>query len=99
MTNAAAGNKTIKIYLGTTTITIRAAANDNTDWFFKGIIAESGTDTQYISYTTSDLDGDWEYVSMSEVLSESIKTLHLTGECANGGDSITQTILIVERLQ
>lgn len=88
-----AGNKTIKLYFGATSWSICAAAGDAGDWQFEAVVTNTATNAQrinlrawrngalvYSGYETTAVDttGDVE--------------VKVTGECADGGDTITQTL-------
>lgn len=91
------GNKTLKFYCGTDSVTFHPAANNAIDWGFTMEMTLTGaserrafwrgfhaTSTQgYDAFTTDDL-------------SAGSITLKVTGECSNAADTITQTMFIVE---
>jgi len=91
-------NKTLKFYLGVTGITFHAAANDVVDWRFEAEIFNTAAGAQRVSWKgyngTTLLQG---YEAWAEDTTADI-ILKLTGECANAGDTITQTMWVVERL-
>lgn len=92
------GNKTIKFYLGATSITFNAAANDVLDWRLEAILFNTAAGAQRVSWKgyngTTLLQG---YEAWTEDTTGDL-VLKLTGECANASDVITQTMFIVERL-
>ncbi len=94
----AAGNKTIKLHWGSASWTIHTAANNVNDWRVEADIINITHNTQRINWICYDgttiLQG---YETASQETNDAV-TLKLTGECADAGDTITQTMLIVERL-
>ena len=91
------GNKTIKFYLGATSVTVHAAANDTNDWRVEVEIFNTSTSAQRLTWKgyngTTLLQG---YDTMAEDTTADL-TLKFTGECAHASDTITQTMFIVER--
>ena len=92
------GNKTIKLYWGSSGWEFNAAANDTNDWRVEAEIFNTAVNAQRISWQgwngATPLQG---YETETEVTTADV-TLKITGECADGGDTITQTMWIVERL-
>ena len=92
-----AGNKTIKFYFGSTAVTFNAAANDTNDWRFQGeIIATTNTAQRFTWVGFNGTTITQGYDTASETLTSGV-TIKLTGECADAGDTITQTIFLVEK--
>ena len=89
-------NKTLKFYVGSTGYEFNAAANDENDWRLVGEVIITGAATQRVTWTgwngTTITQG---YEAGAENLSASAY-IGITGECANGGDVITQTMWIVD---
>lgn len=93
-----AGNKTIKFYLGASSWTVHAAANDTNDWALEVEIYTTGSDTQKLfikAYEAGALT--YAKVENSTVDLTDTQTMKITGQCANGADLITQTLWIVEQ--
>lgn len=100
VTDAAGGNKTIILYGDAAVfLTIRAAANDNTDWFVRLRIDKYSDTGNHYFYTISDLDGDWEYVHKNDDIGDGSTTFTLTGECSNAADTITMKAIKVKRVR
>ncbi len=97
ITDAAAGNKTVKFYFDTTSITIQAAANTNTDWRFEAWIEYSSAANQRITWAawngSTSLQG---YDTATADMTADV-TMKVTGECADGSDDISQTMWIIDR--
>lgn len=99
-TNGNSENKTIKFYFGSTPVTFHAAAANSNDWRLEAIITNYRDDTnQSISWVGYDgatvlqgLDGATEDTTGGDI------TIKLTGECASGTDTITQSAMVVEFL-
>jgi hypothetical protein len=94
-----AGNKTIKLYLGETAITVHPAANDTNEWRVEAEIITISLTTHkvnYIAWNGNTLVAQGQQTITAD--SEANITLKLTGECADGKDSITQTFWIIKRL-
>lgn len=93
------GNKTLKLYLGSSSFTFNAAANDTNDWRVEATIWFTGAATQRVTWLgwngATPLQG---YEAWTEDISAGALTLKLTGECAHSNDVITQTIFEVTRL-
>jgi hypothetical protein len=93
------GSKTIKLYFGSSNWTIHAPANNTNDWRLEADIWCIASNAQKISWIS------WDGVTIAqgyETASENTAsdiTLKLTGECADGADTITQTMWRVERVQ
>ena len=96
--SGSAGNKTLKLHFGSTSITFHAAANNENDWKLEAYIVNYRDDTnQTISWVGYDgttlLQG--RDVATEDTTGGDI-TLKITGECADGGDTIYQDAFIVE---
>lgn len=88
--SGAAGNKTIKFIWGSGTFTFNPAANDINDWRVTVDLLFRNYNTQRISivgYNGTTLFQD--YADRSEDMSVGDITFKVTGECADGADSIT----------
>lgn len=98
VTDVNAGDKTIIFKFGSTSINIQAAANTNTDWRFEAVIEYSSAANQRISWVAfngnTSLQG---YDAATEDMTGDV-TMEVTGLCADAGDTITQTMWIIERL-
>jgi len=94
------GDKTIKLYLGSSSVTVHPAVNDTRDWLVQGDIILPGSATAQ-RVTWQCIVGDagavsgWE--SWIEDLSAGDVILKLTGECAHASDIITQHTLRINR--
>ena len=88
------GNKTLKFYFGSTSVTFNAAANDTNDWRFEGMILFESSDAQRITWNGSGLTH--QYDTSSEDITSGDITIKVTGECAHASDVITQTMWVVE---
>jgi hypothetical protein len=91
------GNKTIKLYWGTAAWTFNVAANDTNDWRVQAeifnvadIAVQRATWLGFNGATP--LNG---YETATEDTASAV-TIKCTGECANGSDVITQTMMLVE---
>lgn len=95
----AAGNKTIKFYFGASSWTVIPAANDQLDWQVEVVIDVTGSATQKLTLRgisgTSVVYSDYSAGTI-DLTAEAI--IKLTGECANGADTITQTMMTVQYL-
>ncbi len=96
------GNKTLKMYFGTSSFTFNVAANDTNDWRLECEMrfldnGTGGCAEQYLTWIglngTTLLQG-WE--NWTQDMTAGDITLKVTGECANAGDLITQTMWMVE---
>lgn len=97
------GNKTIKLYLGATSITVQPADNlpNSSTWKLDATIEFAGASAQRISWCLiSETAGNaniHQGYSTAAIDMTSDAVLKLTGECADGSDTITQTMWILER--
>ncbi len=93
--------KVIKFYFGTSSITmVSAAAGDTTDWQLEIEIWNTATNAQRIVWRG--LESDDTALSGYDTDNEDTTaavTIKLTGECANGSDTITQTMWLVEAIE
>jgi hypothetical protein len=91
--------KTIKLYFGASSATvISQAAGDTNDWEIKATIYNTAAGAQRLTWSGMEADGTTEtfgYNALSVDTTANV-TLKLTGECANGSDTITQTTWRVE---
>lgn len=95
----AGGTKTIKLYIHTQTVTLLSAVTTTNDWRLEAEVLWSAFNTWRVSWVFYDgatIAGQG-YEDMS-VVSTVQYTTKLTGECANGGDVITQKMWVVERM-
>jgi len=93
----AAGNKTLKFRFGSTTITFHAAANNQNDWKFEAWVFNTGaTNTQGISWVG--YDGTTLLQGYDTAAEDSTAAIYarVTGECADAGDTITQTMHLMQ---
>lgn len=93
--------KTIKIKIGTTVLgTIAEAAGATSDWIFVGFTFNTATNAQrtlIIGLEGAAIEvGD--YVT-SAIDTTTSTTINVTGECANAGDTVSQTMLGVFLVQ
>jgi len=95
--SGSAGNKTIKVYFGTTVATFHAAANDTNDWRVTGEVLFHSYNFQEMGWLgwngATPLQG---YEDSTVDMSAAATTFKFTGECANGADSIAQNQVLVE---
>ncbi len=93
------GNKTIKFYIGTDAVTFNAAANDTNDWKLEATVLFVSAAVHRVSlvgYNGTTIVQD--YSTSTANLSAADVTTKITGECANAGDVITQTMWRVDLL-
>jgi hypothetical protein len=94
-----AGNKTIKFYLGATSYSVFPAANDTLAWAIEAEIYTTASTAQvlfikgYQNNTLVYAKHDTAAIDLTVTT-----TMKLTGECANGADTITQTLWDVSRI-
>lgn len=93
----AGGTKTLKLYFGSSSYTFHAAANNTNTWRVEAtIIFYSGAQQ---NITIVGYDGTTitqNFTAWTENLTAGDITLKITGECANAGDTITQSFWRVE---
>ena len=93
-----AGTKTLKLKFGTTTLaTIIQGAGTTSDWYFEAWCFNSSTGAQrwFIQRNGNDLlTSAFDYTISSEDTTAN-KTLAVTGQLGNSGDTITGTMLEV----
>jgi hypothetical protein len=84
------GNKTIKLYFGSQSYTVHAAANNQNDWYVKARIGQLTTASQVITW--EGWDGTTPLKGFETATEDSTADIivKLTGECAHGSDTITQ---------
>lgn len=93
-----AGNKTVEFSWDGLLYTFHAAANDENDWRLEIEIINTANNAQRISYK------GWNGTTMTQGYetatknTEGDRTMSLVGTCANGADTITQTMFLVERV-
>lgn len=91
------GNKTLKFYCGTDSITFHPAINVAGDWRFTAEMTLTGASERRCSWSGFHESVTHGYSSFTtDDLSAGNITLKVTGECADGADTITQTMFIVE---
>ena len=92
------GNKTVKLYFGSTAVTINAAANDTNDWRGEMLVVNTAAKVQRITwYGMNGATVVSGYETATEDTTAAV-TVKCTGECASGDDTITQTLLYYERV-
>ena len=93
-----AGNKTIKFYVDTDNVSVHPAANNTNDWQLEVLL---------IQRTATVLDLYWKMLDGTSITQGDTSItqdytadydIKLTGECADGADSITQSNMIIEYL-
>jgi len=91
-----AGNHTLKIYLGTTAFTILSGTTTEGAWRFQGEIQVTAAAAQTLSGLFWNADGvAYIETDATEAISGAL-ALKMTGECANGADTITQSLFVVD---
>jgi len=97
----AAGNKTIKLYFGTTSWTVHPAANNELNWTLEAEIWNTAADAQrgWIRFWNDDTLVYADYITAAEDTSAGTFVIKLTGECADAGDTITQTMFRLKKLR
>jgi hypothetical protein len=91
------GTKEIKFHFGTQSITIHPALNDTTDWVFEAHIDfRSDTNHRCLWYCHHSSTVTSGYDVFTDDLSAGNITLKITGNCAGAGDTINQTMYMVE---
>lgn len=100
-----AGTKTVKVYFGTTSVTLVAipvpGGGYTGEWFAEAVVTRTGAATQLMTgqgiwnETASSFQARTAIASPGATLSGTV-TIKATGECSNGADALTQTGLIVE---
>lgn len=95
----AAGNKTLKLYFGATAIITSATAAGTADWMLRARISNTATGAQRILTEWSDHQSatnyNQDYITAAIDTTSSV-IVKVTGECANGADTITQTMFEVQ---
>ena len=98
------GDKTIKLHWGTSSWTVCAAANNQNDWRVEAIIFNTAVNAQRISWIGWDGATPLQGYETATIITCKMAgwaadpIVKITGECADAGDTITQTMWIVERL-
>jgi len=91
-----AGNHTLKIYLGATAFTILSGTTTEGAWRFQGEIQVTAAAAQTLSGLFWNADGvAYIETSATEAISGAL-ALKMTGECANGADTITQSLFVAD---
>ncbi len=91
------GNKTIKLYFGTTSWTMCAAANNTNDWRVEAEICNTATNAQRASWIGWDGATPLQGYETATIDTTAAITLKITGECADPNDVVTQTMWLIER--
>lgn len=100
VTDVAGGNKTILFKGdGSTFLTIRAAANDNTDWFMRLKIDKYSNAGNNYFYSVSDDSGGWNHAIVSDNIGDAATIFTVTGECSSASDAVTLKSLKVKRIK
>lgn len=91
-----AGNKTVKIYFGSSAFIFNAAANDTNTWRVELFVWNTTASAQRI--TAFGLNGTTVYQTYAATTENTANatTVKVTGEAANGGDTITQTMMTID---
>ena len=95
--SGAAGNKTLKFYFGATSHTLHAAANDTGDWSVDIYIKQAGNRaSQRLDITTIYGSAVLQTEGVSDVVSTTAPVvIKFTGQTADGGDLISQRMMII----
>ena len=97
-----AGNKTIKMKFGSTTLSDTGAGTGAFDWWLRVAITNTATNAQRVLMTLSDhtSSGDFlmDYITASEDTTASV-TVKVTGQLTNAADTITQTMFNIYVIQ
>lgn len=97
------GNKTLKAYFGSQSVTFHAAANNTSDWRMDLMVYNTSLTTQRMvvlgagtgaAGTTSEVD-----YATGAINTKADVNITITGQCANGADSIGLTMAHGERLK
>lgn len=98
----AAGNKTIKLYFGGTAIITTATAAGTADWMLRARISNTATNAQRIFVEWSDHQSatnfNKDYTTLA-IDTTSAVVVKVAAECANGADTVTQTMFEVQLQQ
>jgi hypothetical protein len=92
----AGGNKTLKFYFGASSVTFHAAANNTNDWRFEAVISNNATNSQSVSWLGWDGATPLQGYEVFTIDTTAAVTMKITGECANGADTITQGVWHIE---
>ena len=90
--NGNSENKTIKLHFGGSSWTIHAAAANANDWRMEAEIVNTATNAQRISWNCFDGITITQGYETASIDTTGAVTVKLTGECATGTDTITQTM-------
>lgn len=93
------GNKTVKLHFGTVAMTLNAAANDTNNWFGQVVVTNvaSASVQRMMGMGLNGATPVTLYTTGTENTANAV-TIKCTGECANAGDTITQTMMMIEYL-
>ena len=95
----AAGNKTIKLYFGGTAIITTATAAGTSSWMLRARISNTATNAQRIFVEWGDHQSVSNYnkaYTTQTIDTTAAVIVKATGECANGADTITETMFEVQ---
>ncbi|MBU2249275.1 MAG: hypothetical protein KKD77_21185 [Gammaproteobacteria bacterium] len=100
LVTGANNTKTIKVHFGTWSSAIMAqAAGDQNNWEVEIIVFNTTAATQRIWYKSMEADGTFGAAYANLTVNTALPlTVKLTGECVNAGDTITQKMWMIERL-
>ena len=93
-----AGNKTLKFYFGPTVVGTWLLANSEVEWDLSVSVAHTASNANKVSWILNDGGTVTAGSSAYTLTTLSTRTIKFTGTCADGGDTITQTLYIVERI-
>ena len=95
----AAGNKTIKLYFGGTAIITTATAAGTSDWMLRARISNTATGAQRIFVEWSDHQSatnyNMDYTTLAIDTTANV-IVKVAAECANGADTVSETMLEVQ---
>lgn len=94
-----AGNKTLKLRLGSSYITFDSGASTAGDWSIDAIIVFTATNAQLVSWVGNGTSVAAGHDELTEDIAAGDLAIGIYGTCANSGDTITQTMLIIERIE
>jgi hypothetical protein len=85
------------LYFGTDSFTVLPAANNENDWYVEAEVVTTDSNANRMSWRAWDGTTITQgYEAFNEDTTAEI-TVKLTGECANGADTISQTMWSIER--
>ncbi len=94
----AAGNKTVKLYFGSTAVATIPAANNTNGWEFEAwVMNNSNAGAQGVRvhvYDASTLTVS--QVDLTEAITENI-LVKVSGQCVNGGDAVVNNFFMLQR--